>query len=152
MSDSNRSFRDWMVREIETVLSQQTSPPPFLIWCDPHDEWRALLRDAGASSGFEVWAPKSFTEADHELLVRDRFFSNERKPRVVWLAVARDDDRNWDRRIMFQKHKVERIGATKPTKLDFRVIAVANQDLGLMIKGVLLTCPLSFLLCFRVQG
>ena len=91
MSDSNRSFRDWMVREIETVLSQQTSPPPFLIWCDPHDEWRALLRDAGKSSGFEVWAPESFSEADHELLVRDRFFSNERKPRVVWLPVARDD-------------------------------------------------------------
>jgi len=91
MSTSSRSFREWMVHEIENVLGQQTSPPPFLIWCDPHDEWRALLRDAGASSGFELWAPKSFIEADHELLVRDRFFSNERKPRVVWLPVARDE-------------------------------------------------------------
>ena len=67
MNVSIRSFREWMVHEIETVLGQQTFPPPLMIWCDPYDEWRALLRDAGTSSGFELWAPKSVTEVDHEL-------------------------------------------------------------------------------------
>jgi transcriptional regulator with PAS, ATPase and Fis domain len=35
---------------------------------------------------------------------------------------------------VLQEHEVERIGATKSTKLDFRVIAATNQDLGRMIK------------------
>ena len=35
---------------------------------------------------------------------------------------------------VLQEHEVERIGATKPTKLDFRVIAATNHDLGSMIK------------------
>ena len=77
--------------KLKPFWGNRRHPPPLLIWCDPHDEWRALLRNAGASSGFELWAPKSFIEAHHELLVRDWFFSNERKPRVVWLPVARDE-------------------------------------------------------------
>jgi transcriptional regulator with PAS, ATPase and Fis domain len=35
---------------------------------------------------------------------------------------------------VLQEHEVERIGATKSMKLDFRVIAATNQDLGRMIK------------------
>jgi transcriptional regulator with PAS, ATPase and Fis domain len=35
---------------------------------------------------------------------------------------------------VLQEHEVERIGASKPTKLDFRVIAATNQNLGRMIK------------------
>ena len=35
---------------------------------------------------------------------------------------------------VLQEHEVERIGATKSIKLDFRVIAATNQDLGSMIK------------------
>jgi len=91
MNASKGSFREWLVNEIETVLGQQTSPPPLLIWCDPQGEWLNLLRDAGTSAGFELWAPESFSQAEHELLVRDRFFTNERAPRVVWLPVSRDD-------------------------------------------------------------
>ena len=49
------------------------------------------MREAGTSGGFELWAPESFSQAEHELLVRDRFFNNKRVPRVVWLPVARDD-------------------------------------------------------------
>ncbi len=35
---------------------------------------------------------------------------------------------------VLQEHEVERIGATKPIKLDFRVIAATNQDLAGLIK------------------
>jgi len=33
-----------------------------------------------------------------------------------------------------QEHEIERVGGTKPLKLDFRIIAATNQDLGAMIK------------------
>ncbi len=35
---------------------------------------------------------------------------------------------------VLQEHEVERVGGTKPIKLDFRVITATNQDLGSMIE------------------
>jgi len=39
MTPASQSFREWLVGEIEAVLGRNTSPPPFLIWCDPDEEW-----------------------------------------------------------------------------------------------------------------
>lgn len=32
-----------------------------------------------------------FSQADHELLIRDEFFTNEGAPRDVWLPMSRGD-------------------------------------------------------------
>ena len=45
---------------------------------------------------------------------------------------------------VLQEHEVERIGATRSTKLDFRVIAATNQDLGRMIKESLFRSDLFY--------
>jgi hypothetical protein len=91
MSPTSQSFRDWLVGEIQAILNRDTSPPPFLIWCDPGQEWLDLLRTASESSDFGLWAPERRESAEHELIIRDRFHKNERKPRVVWLPEARKD-------------------------------------------------------------
>ncbi len=91
MSATADSFRDWLVKEIRGVLGQTTTPPPLLLWCDPDGEWLDLLRAAAAFAGFELWAPEKDKVAEHELLLRDRFYREERRARVVWLPRARAD-------------------------------------------------------------
>jgi len=91
MSSISQSFREWLVNEILTILSKKTSPPPFLIWCDPHGEWIDLLKDASEMTDFELWAPESYDDAEHELLVRERFYTNDRLCRIIWIPVSRDE-------------------------------------------------------------
>lgn len=83
MSDS---FKNWLLTEIREVLVRPAVPPPLLLWCDPHHEWLDLLRTSAASDGFELWAPQNSGETEHELVIRDRFYSTERAARVVWLG------------------------------------------------------------------
>src|SRR4051812_36191092 len=87
---SSSSLRDWLCREIREVLSRPIVPAPFIVWCDPERAWLDLLREASKATGFELWAPESIQEEFHELLLRDRFFSNPRAPRVVWVPCSRD--------------------------------------------------------------
>lgn len=91
MSSISQSFREWLVGKIESVLSQTTSPPPFLIWCDPEEEWLDLLRTASESSDFRLWAPERRESAEHELIIRDRWHKSERTPRVIWLPVSQKE-------------------------------------------------------------
>ena len=88
MSDS---FKIWLLTEIREVLARSAAPPPLLLWCDPHQEWLELLRAGAASDGFELWAPQNNGETEHELIIRDRFFSTARTARVVWLGCDRHD-------------------------------------------------------------
>ncbi len=90
MSTETGSFRDWLCREIHDVLSRQSSAPPLMIWCDPDRSWLDLLRACAHAESFELWAPEESTEGDHELLVRDRFFTSDRAARIVWLPCDRD--------------------------------------------------------------
>lgn len=83
------SFRDWLCREVREVLNRHGTPAPFVVWCDPERAWLDLLRESAKADGFELWAPASVQEEVHELLVRDRFFSTRRAPRVVWLPCTR---------------------------------------------------------------
>ena len=78
MNPVSQSFREWLIGEIQSILSRETSPPPFMIWCDPYGEWIDLLRDALEKTSFELWAPEDYNDSEHELLVRERFFSSER--------------------------------------------------------------------------
>jgi hypothetical protein len=89
-SNMTDSFRDWIVREIRRVLGLQSATPPLLLWCDPDRSWLDLLREAAKADGFDLWAPAAGEEDTHELVVRDRFYSSPRAPRVVWLPGARD--------------------------------------------------------------
>lgn len=40
---------------------------------------------------FELWAPESYDDPEHELLVRERFFTSERLRRIIWIPVSRDE-------------------------------------------------------------
>jgi hypothetical protein len=84
------SFRDWLTREVRDVLRRQAGTPPLLVWCDPDHAWLDLLHAASRADGFELWAPATGDEPEHELLLRDRFHLSPRAPRVVWLPCARD--------------------------------------------------------------
>ena len=85
------SFQDWMVRQIRDVLGRHNSHPPFIVWCDPDLAWLDLLHECSKADSFELWAPASVQEKVHELLIRDRFFSTPRAPRVVWLPCSQDE-------------------------------------------------------------
>jgi len=84
------SFRDWLCLAVREVLGHRSATSPLLVWCDPDRSWLDLLREASKADGFELWAPASGQVDMHELLVRDRFYSSPRAPRVVWLPCARD--------------------------------------------------------------
>ncbi len=84
------SFQYWVVREVREILDRSAQVPPLLLWCDPDRSWLDLLREASKADGFDLWAPLAGQEDSHELLVRDRFYSSPRDPRVVWLPCSRD--------------------------------------------------------------
>lgn len=81
----SHSFRDWLLAQVRAVLNRPASLP-LLLWCDPAGEWLGLLHEAAADNVFDLWADP----AEHELLLRDRFYHAPRAPRVVWLPRARD--------------------------------------------------------------
>ena len=108
MSDT---FRDYLVAQIKSRLGRKTQPAPFLVFCDPDQEWLELLRMAAEHAGFELWAPEPGQTPPHELLLRDRFYREPRTPRVVWLRAARADitwfkvfelqaDHVWEKRLL----------------------------------------------------
>jgi len=84
------SFCSWLIRQVQETLNKTSSPPPFIVWCDPDRAWLDLLLESAKVGGFELWAPPSVQDDVHELLVRDRFFSTPRAPRVVWLPCSCD--------------------------------------------------------------
>ncbi len=86
MSDS---FQTWLVREIHEVLGRSTTPPPMMIWCDPDRSWLDLLRAATKETDFELWAPEPGEPDPHELVLRSRFFSEAKAPRIIWVAHER---------------------------------------------------------------
>lgn len=87
MNTDSDTLRSWLLTEIKRVLSRQTAVPPLLLWCDPDREWLELLRAVAASAGFELWADPDAPE----LLLRDRFHTTPRAPRVVWLPRGREE-------------------------------------------------------------
>jgi len=79
----DRSFKNCLHEQIQSVLSNPVSPAPFILWCDPQREWKELLRKT-CGDAVELW-----TDEGHELLLRQRFAKEERKPRVIWLPVKK---------------------------------------------------------------
>jgi hypothetical protein len=86
----NTSFQSWLTLRVREVLGRKSGAPPLLLWCDPDRSWLDLLREAAKADGFDLWAPLPGQQDSHELLVRDRFYSSPRAPRVVWLPCARN--------------------------------------------------------------
>jgi len=82
---NDRSFKNWLLEEIQSVLSKPVEPAPFIIWCDPQREWKELLQKT-FGDGVELWA-----EEGHELLLRHRFVREDRRPRVIWLPRGKKD-------------------------------------------------------------
>ncbi|WP_424357121.1 PglZ domain-containing protein [Methanocella sp. MCL-LM] len=87
MTAASDSFHAWLKNEISSALAHKANVglEPFIIWCDPENEWNELLI-AVSDGSFEIWA-----DEEHELITRARFYSNKRAPRVVWLPVSRED-------------------------------------------------------------
>jgi hypothetical protein len=86
MTTAPDSLRVWLRQQIVQTLTKRGTESPFLIWCDPQRVWRELLLAAAEGSAFEVWA-----EDAHELILRERFYTAPRAPRLIWLPVARED-------------------------------------------------------------
>jgi len=82
---SDGSLRNWLLEQIQSVLSKPVEPAPFILWCDPQREWKELLQKA-CGDAVELW-----TDEGHELLLRHRFANEERKPRVIWLPAKRSE-------------------------------------------------------------
>lgn len=83
MTVTSNSFHNWLRQEIHQTLNKKTSPPPFIIWCDPWRVWKDLLQEVANDGAFELWA-----EETHELILREKFYKSPRSPRVVWLPVS----------------------------------------------------------------
>ena len=81
----DQSFKDWLQKQIQSILSKPIAPAPFILWCDPQREWKELLQKT-CGDAIELWADEG-----HELLLRQRFAKEERKPRVIWLPVKRSE-------------------------------------------------------------
>ena len=86
MTVSSNSFSNWLRQQILQNLNKNTSPPPFIIWCDPWRVWKDLLQTVANDGGFELWADET-----HELILREKFYKSPRSPRVVWLPVSRGE-------------------------------------------------------------
>lgn len=81
---SNTTLRQWIQKDITTILNRQGNATPFIVWCDPDRVWRDLLL-ASSNGRFELWANDT-----HELILRERFAQEPRTPCVIWLPVARE--------------------------------------------------------------
>ena len=64
---NNPFFKKWLFEQIQSVLAKPVGPAPFIIWCDPQQEWKELLQKT-CGDDIELWA-----EECHELLLRHRF-------------------------------------------------------------------------------
>ena len=49
------SLKNWLLEQIQAVLSKPVEPAPFILWCDPAREWKELLQRA-CDDQFELWA------------------------------------------------------------------------------------------------
>lgn len=84
MTAAPDSFRAWLRQKITQVLERKRSPPPFIVWCDPKRIWKEILEKA-AEDTFELW-----TDEEHELILRHRFYQTPRSPRAIYLPVSRE--------------------------------------------------------------
>jgi len=85
----DQSFKDWLQKQIESVLAKSVVPAPFILWCDSQREWKELLQKT-CGDAIELW-----TEEARELLLRHRFAKEERKPRVIWLPAKTHTTWGW---------------------------------------------------------
>jgi hypothetical protein len=80
------TLRQWLRLRVQPILSRHAAQPPYIVWCDPAHIWKELLQLAAEGGAFELWADEI-----HELILRQRFYSNPRTPRLVWLPVSSDE-------------------------------------------------------------
>lgn len=83
------SFKAWLIDRLREVLGRRTTPAPWVLWCDPRQEWQELLREACETGGLELWTCDSTPGAYGELVLRHRFAAEPITSRVVWLPVGR---------------------------------------------------------------
>jgi len=84
MTDTSPSFHTWLTSRIRPTLQKENG---WILWCDPRREWLDLLRKAAGAEGFELWADPD----EHELTLRNRFVTEPRMSRIVWLPCSEEE-------------------------------------------------------------
>lgn len=119
------SFQDWLIDNIRIVLDKPLCPPPFLLWCDPEQEWLGLLQDAAAIGDLELWANPD----EHELTLRNRFYAAPPASRVVWVPRA-FKDLTWFKVLALQAGAVWRTSLIQALR-DYGVIIPREHESAL---------------------
>ncbi len=104
MTDTSSSFHAWLTSRIHPTLQKENG---WILWCDPRQEWLDLLKKAAGAEDFELWADPD----EHELTLRNRFATEPRKSRIIWLPRSEEEitwfrvfepeaDRIWEIRLV----------------------------------------------------
>jgi hypothetical protein len=84
--EKQNTFHAWIQQKIQTALNHKQNHIPFVIWCDPHRTWKELLEASLVGTDIELWAIDI-----HELALRYKFYSEPKRPRVIWIPVSQQD-------------------------------------------------------------
>lgn len=84
MNSDISSFHAWLTSRIRPTLQKDNG---WILWCDPRREWLDLLKKAAEADDLDLWADPD----EHELAIRNRFATEPRKSRVVWLPRSEEE-------------------------------------------------------------
>lgn len=80
------SFFQWLTDRITEIGDRARSDAALILWCDPELMWKDLLEPSAEAAGFELWIDSEM----HELEIRERIFSSNTLPRIIWLPRSKD--------------------------------------------------------------
>lgn len=81
------SFFQWLTEQVTEAVSRSRSDAALIIWCDPEQVWKDLLKPVAETAGCELWADG---EA-HELELREKIGSSSPHARIIWLPRSREE-------------------------------------------------------------
>lgn len=86
MVSEQNTFRSWILKKVQSVITHKANHNCLVIWCDPKRTWKELLETSLSETGLGFW-----TEDVHELALRYKFYSTTPTNRIIWLPVDQND-------------------------------------------------------------
>lgn len=80
------TLHSWIFNKIRTALKKKANHNSYILWCDPHRNWKELLALCLANTEINLWAFEN-----HELTLRHKFYTAPDNPVVIWLPVDRSE-------------------------------------------------------------